>query len=137
MRKLQCYFYTHCHPGILRRPPHCHPGILRSKISGISILLLCVFLNAFAYAENDSDKYGREDPFEPIFQGVVKTDPKILALEGIVSQGRGLRAVINGEVVNVGDKVGLGNVVIDIKDDRVILSNDAEYFEIKLGEKRE
>lgn len=100
------------------------------------LILLCLFLNGYADTEKPQDKYGRDDPFEPIFQGVVKTNPKSLILEGIVSHGDGLHAVINGVVVNVGDKVGLGNVVIDIKDDYVILNNGTEYFELKLGETR-
>ncbi len=127
MKKLHCH--SDCHPD-------CHPGIRRRRISGICMFILLCAISAYAGAQDDSDKYGRDDPFEPIFQGVVKTNSKVLALEGIVSQGQGPRAVINGAVVNVGDKVGLGNVVVDIKDDHVILNNGAEYFELKLGEKR-
>ena len=40
-------------------------------------------------------------------------------------------AIINGEIIKVGDNVG-GNIVVDIKQDRVILNDGAKDFELKL-----
>jgi len=53
------------------------------------------------------------------------------ALTGILWDEVKPLAIIDGEVVKKGDKVG-SKVIVDIKEDRVILSDGQEFFEVKL-----
>ena len=58
---------------------------------------------------------------------------KGLVLSGIMwDKGKPL-AIINGEIVKIGDNVS-GNIVVDIKQDRVILNDGIKDFELKLGQ---
>ncbi len=53
------------------------------------------------------------------------------ALTGILWDKLKPLAIIDGEVVKKGDRVG-SKVIVDIKRDRVILSDGQEFFEIRL-----
>ncbi|MEA3560717.1 MAG: hypothetical protein U9R31_02995 [Candidatus Omnitrophota bacterium] len=55
-----------------------------------------------------------------------------LKLNGIMWGRDNPLAIINGKVLKTMDKIGT-NTVIDIKQDRVILSDDNREFELKLG----
>ena len=59
--------------------------------------------------------------------------PLELKLNGVVWDKESPRAIINNNIVGIGDKVGT-NTVIDIKQDRVILNNGTSDFELRLGE---
>lgn len=74
--------------------------------------------------------WGR-NPFiiEPSAKGVISK----LSLEGIVWDEKEPKALINNVVVGIGDEIG-GNTVVDIKQDKVILSNKSTNFELRLGE---
>jgi len=55
-----------------------------------------------------------------------------LTLDGIMWDAENPRAMINGSLVGIGDKI-YGNKVIDIKEDRVILNDGTEDFVLRLG----
>lgn len=55
-----------------------------------------------------------------------------LKLNGIMWDRGNPLTIINGKVLKTGDKIGT-NTIIDIKQDRVILSDDNREFELKLG----
>lgn len=56
-----------------------------------------------------------------------------LTLDGILWDKRKPLAVINDEMVGIGDTVG-GNTVVDIKEDRVILNDGTTNFQLRLGQ---
>ena len=56
-----------------------------------------------------------------------------MALRGIMWNKRNPKAMIGGEIVGRGDKVG-SNKVVEIKEDRVILSDGIKDFELKLSQ---
>lgn len=55
-----------------------------------------------------------------------------LQLSGIVWDKISPTAIINGRIVDKGDKI-LGNVVVEIKQDRIILNDGSRNFELKLS----
>lgn len=57
-----------------------------------------------------------------------------LILNGIMWDKEKPAAIINDNIVKIGDKIS-GNAVVDIKQDRVILSDGIKDFELKLGQK--
>ena len=77
-----------------------------------------------------SDKYGREDPFNPVFERKVMLSGK--GLSGIIWDEQDPKAVVDGNIVGVGDRVGL-NTVVEITQDRVILSDGSSEIELRLG----
>jgi hypothetical protein len=71
------------------------------------------------------------------FSGKIYTEKEAagiagLKLDGILWDKQKPIAIIAGQVVEIGGKVE-GNIVVDIKEDRVILSNGSNNFELKLG----
>lgn len=58
---------------------------------------------------------------------------KGLILEGIMWDKEKPLAIINGQIVKIGDKVSQ-NTVVDIKQDKVILDDGTKEFELKLGQ---
>lgn len=54
-----------------------------------------------------------------------------LVLNGILSSGDDMKAIINNTVVDKGSKIG-DNTVVDIKKDSVILNDGTKDFELKL-----
>jgi hypothetical protein len=52
-------------------------------------------------------------------------------LNGIVWDKTSPMAIINDEIVKIGDSVG-GKIVVDIKQDRVILNDGSKDFELRL-----
>jgi len=54
-------------------------------------------------------------------------------LEGIIWDKENPMAVINDNIVKIGDKVS-GNTVVDIKQDKVILNDGTKDFELRLGQ---
>lgn len=78
-----------------------------------------------------SDKYGRDDPFNPVFDRKVESYGKG-GLSGIIWDEKDPKAIIDGKIVGVGEKSG-ANTVVTIEPDRVILSDGSRDFEIRLG----
>lgn len=58
---------------------------------------------------------------------------KGLILDGIMCDKEKPMSIINGEIVKIGDNVS-GNIVVDIKQDRVILNDGSNNFELRLGQ---
>lgn len=56
-----------------------------------------------------------------------------LTLEGIIWDKENPMAIINDNIVKIGDKVS-GNTVVDIKQDKVILNDGTKDFELRLGQ---
>ncbi|MBU1112431.1 MAG: general secretion pathway protein GspB [Candidatus Omnitrophica bacterium] len=54
------------------------------------------------------------------------------SLQGIIWSKDSPKAVINGKIVGLGDRVG-DNVVIEILSDRVVLSDGTVNFQLRLG----
>ncbi len=71
--------------------------------------------------------WGRS-PFLQKTEAVVT--PTKLILAGIAWDDQGPKAVINDQIVGVGDKVG-GNTVVSIKKDRVIMNDGSSDFELR------
>jgi len=57
---------------------------------------------------------------------------KALTLAGIIWDKDKPAALINDRIVNVGDRIG-GNTVVSIKNDRVLLNDGTNDFELKIG----
>ena len=106
-----------------------------------SLLLILIFTICLSFADDETiyqDK-GRRDPFIEL----VTPDGRILnlestgreakiSIEGIIYQKDSASyAIINGEIVTVGDYVG-GCVVFKIEEDKVIVLKENKPVEYKL-----
>ena len=104
-------------------------------------LILCAFGFIFSYAQEEFvyDAKNKRDPFIPL----VTSDGRLLKLEqeegtqgllleGIIYDDKGIScAIVNGEVVRVGDKAG-GFQVLKIQKDKVVFIKDGQPTEIEL-----
>ncbi len=79
------------------------------------------------------------DPFAPLINknGLIliyeEVDAKGLALKGIVYADGESLAIINDEVLRIGDKIGLYEI-IEIEEKKVVLKKDKEISTLKLEE---
>ena len=71
--------------------------------------------------------WGR-NPFAPAEVGRIKSE---VMLSGIMWNEEAPQAIINNEIVEVGDKIG-GRTVVDIQKDRVIIDDGSGKVEIRL-----
>ncbi|MFH1504664.1 MAG: hypothetical protein ABIH08_04695 [Candidatus Omnitrophota bacterium] len=76
------------------------------------------------------DKYGREDPFNPVFNE--KAIVSSTGLSGIIWDEQNPKAIINGEIIGIGEEIG-SNKIIKIEQNKVILSDGSSEFELKLA----
>ena len=107
---------------------------------GLSLMLV-VIACAAAFAQGSTfiyDPHGARDPFFPLVtQGgaIITYETEFvvseMALEGIISDGSGRIAIINGNIVESGKKIGLYTVQ-EIKEDRVILLKDGQTSVLQL-----
>ena len=118
------------------------------RSTGIKFLIfaLCFWLLSFSfcflsYAQEEFvyDAKNKRDPFIPL----VTSDGRLLKLEqeegtqgllleGIIYDDKGIScAIVNGEVVRVGDEAG-GFQVLKIQKDKVIFIKDGQPTEIEL-----
>lgn len=74
------------------------------------------------------------DPFSPQATSAIKSFRRPV-LGGILWDEEKPMAIINDEVVKIGDKIG-SNTVVDIKQDMVILSDGTSNFELRLGQQK-
>lgn len=82
--------------------------------------------------EDESDKLNLErDPFTRSQTISVEKEISGINLSGIIWDAKNPKAIINGKIVGVGSKVK-ENTVVDIKPDRVILSDSERQFEISI-----
>ena len=84
------------------------------------------------------DPHGARDPFLPLVTpggAIITYETEFavseMALEGIVSDGAGRIAIINGNIVEAGKMIGLYTVQA-IEQDRVILLKDGETSVLQL-----
>lgn len=80
-----------------------------------------------------SQKYGRDNPFNPIFNKIDSSKQTTLIIEGIVWDKERPMIIINNEIIGIGDNVD-GNTVVEIKDNSVILNDGVKDFELRVGE---
>ena len=71
------------------------------------------------------------DPFHQPKQHLKEPTDHEFTLIGITSQGDNYTAIINGTIVEVGSEID-GYTVVEIKKDRVILSDENHHYEIQL-----
>ncbi|RJP28073.1 MAG: hypothetical protein C4533_06275 [Candidatus Omnitrophota bacterium] len=74
----------------------------------------------------------KTDPFTGARISPVKTSVRQLSLNGILADDKGILAIINNEIVGVGDRVD-NYIVIKIEKDKVILNDGVNNFEIRLN----
>jgi hypothetical protein len=94
-----------------------------------------------AFAQEPSfvyDAHKARDPFLPLVTAggaIVTYDSEFavaeMSLEGIVSDGGGRMAIINGNIVELGKMIGFYTVQ-DIQEDRVILLKDGKTSVLQL-----
>ncbi|MEI8350174.1 MAG: hypothetical protein WCI77_08480 [Candidatus Omnitrophota bacterium] len=83
--------------------------------------------------ENESDrlKLGR-DPFTRSQIANTAKEDSSINLSGIIWDTKNPKAVINGEILSVGEKVK-GNLIVEIRPDKVILSDGERQFEVSMN----
>ena len=87
-----------------------------------------VYVAAERRAKRSKFKSWKRNPFVPV--GVPASSNLILS--GIIWNKEKPKAVIGDALVSKGDKIS-GNTVLDIQQDRVILTDGAKDFELKLA----
>lgn len=95
--------------------------------------------SAFAAAEDYVYSYqGKRDPFIPLITSagylvnLEPTEEKKINVEGIMYDSRGSSmAIVNGELVRVGDTVGSA-VVVGIEPNKVTVIQDNQKIEVEL-----
>jgi hypothetical protein len=128
---------------------HKNHKLKAKTLNILSLLWLALVFNnlslsSFAGEEFVYNSQGRRDPFTPlitpdgrIIQLEGKADNKEVMLEGIIYDKHGLSyAVINGEVVKIGDTVS-GHQVLKIYKDRVVFIKEGQIKEVELKEEEE
>ena len=104
------------------------------------MMLLPIFwVLAFAQEEYAYDAKGKRNPFIPLVTSggrLLKLDRQegvsSLTLEGIIYDKHGLSyAIVNSEVVKVGDKIG-GYQVLKVESNKVVFIKDAKPLVIEL-----
>ncbi|MCX5711949.1 MAG: hypothetical protein NTY47_02620 [Candidatus Omnitrophica bacterium] len=114
------------------------------KIKFVFLMIFTLTVCVYAFAQDapayNYDPQGRRDPFVPI----VTRDGRLikvqsegtatgLALEGIILDANGIScAIINSDVVRIGDKVNEYEV-LKIENNKVILIKNGEPLEIELN----
>ena len=73
----------------------------------------------------------KRDPFSAARIAKTEESPGELRITGILWDEEVPKAIINGLIVEIGEKLG-ANTIADIKQDRVILYDGSDYFELKL-----
>ena len=114
--------------------------MLKNKV----ILTFFIFagLRAGAFAQNEFvyDDHGKRDPFIPLVTAdgrLVKLEDETskttaLAIEGIMYDKHGISyALVNGEVVKIGDTIG-GYQILRIEKNKVVFIKEGEMTEIEL-----
>ncbi|TRZ96165.1 hypothetical protein D4R78_01550 [bacterium] len=109
--------------------------------AAVALILLALPLSLPAKELAGYDAKSRRDPFIPLVTSdgrllnlETKADSSSLNLEGIIYDSDDLSyAVVNGEVVKVGDEVN-GYDVLKIEKNKVIFIKDSQPMEIELKE---
>ena len=107
----------------------------------MALALMLTVVPVAAFAEGAAfiyDPHGARDPFLPLVTpsgAIITYETEFvvaeMALEGIVFDGAGRMAIINGNIVEAGKMIGLYTVQ-SIEKDRVILLKDGETSVLQL-----
>lgn len=108
------------------------------------LCFLCLFSISLAQEGFKYDAKSKRNPFIPLVTPdgrLIKLEPeenkKDLSLEGIIYDENGISyAIVNGEVVNVGDKID-DYQVLKIEKNKVIFIKEAQTTEIELKKEEE
>ena len=103
-------------------------GNASGNIDNIDLMSLSSF-SAKKRAQTAYAQWGR-NPF------MLGYDAKALVIEGIVWDELNPEAVINGNIVGVGDRIG-SNIIMIIRPNSVVIRNRGEDIELQLGEGRQ
>lgn len=88
---------------------------------------------AFVIKEERDLEWGRCPFCGKIYSGAGKKEIVDLKLTGILWDEKNPKAVINGRIVGIGKRIG-GNIVVDIKQDKVVVNNGIQNFELRVGQ---
>lgn len=119
----------------------------KNKNQKVKIFFLALFFNlatifcCLAQDETVYDSNKKRDPFTPLVTSdgrLVNLEQeqgnKNLTLEGIIFDKNGLSyAIVNGEVVKIGDKIGAYQI-LKIEKNKVVFIKEGEPTEIELKE---
>jgi hypothetical protein len=116
------------------------------SILGLLLITLCLDINcAVALAQEFADDIkDKRDPFVPLVTSdgrLLKLreneGPKKLSLEGIIYDKQGVSyAIVNGQVVKIGDRLG-DHQVLKIEKDKIIFVKEGEPLELELKKEEE
>jgi len=110
-----------------------------------SLLIMGMYLFVFAEADFVYDAQNKRNPFIPLITPdgrLLKLDQeaggiKDILLEGIIYDKNGLSyAIINAEVVRIGDSIG-NYRVLKIEEKKIILIKEGEISEMELSKEEE
>ena len=121
-------FYGIFTPSKTRRPPQVRESDIQSERK-VSMTEKPILAQRVTKRTNYTS-WGR-NPFT--LQKTSSKAFKDLILDGIMWDKEKPLAIINGEIVKIGDNIS-ANLVVDIKQDRVILNDGTKDFELKLGQ---
>lgn len=112
------------------------------KFLSFTVIVLLFSGSSFAEEIFEYDSKGKRDPFVPLISesGAYVSDAygvssvKDIRLEGIVwDESNGSIAIVNGEIVSEGQKIGIAEVV-KIEKDAVLFEIDNQEVRIELSE---
>ena len=107
------------------------------------VLWICIFLSFGPLAVGEAEDFvyndhGQRDPFWPLVSSggaIVNYDSNFsaseLILEGIIADGKSRLAIINGNIVEEGKKIGF-YMVQQIFTDRVVLMKDGQTTVLRM-----
>jgi type II secretory pathway component PulC len=118
----------------------------KSEIRNILLVIFVCFICTAAFAEEQFtyDSKGKRNPFIPLLTSdgrlinLDKEAPKgDLIVEGIIFDKKGRSyAIVNGEVVGIGDAVA-GYEILKIENDKVVFIKESKITEIKVNKEGE
>ena len=120
-------FYGIFTPSKTRRPPQVRGSDIQSERK-VSMTEKPILAQRVTKRTNYTS-WGR-NPFT--LQKTSSMTVKGLILDGIMWDKEKPMAIINGEIVKIGDRIG-DNIVVEIKQDSVILSDGTKDFELQIG----
>jgi hypothetical protein len=120
--------------------------MLRNRIlaAGLIFFIILVAVKSFAAGEFTYDAKGRRNPFTPLvtadgrlLKSGAEEESGGLLLEGIIYDKRGSSyAIVNAEIVKIGDKIG-DYQVLKIQENKVVFIKEGEPLEIELKKEEE
>ena len=103
-------------------------GVLKTEVYHTSESAMTIVSEPESW---DELKWGR-DPFLPDTSNTKEQGMEDLALNGIMPDKQNPYAIINNEIVKLGDKVG-GMTVIEINENNVVLDENGERHTLELN----